>query len=211
MTRFVLASASPRRRELLSLLGVEFEVRPVDIDESFGRTRDPLIVARRLAREKAEAARLADERSAIITADTIVFFDGQMLGKPADAEEARQMLRMLRGKTHEVVTGVALMPENRRAVMARQPLTRVTMRDYSDADIESSIVRGEPFDKAGGYAIQDEALRPIARYEGCYCNVMGLPLWPLIDLMRKAGTPIVVKLEQLLAQCGSCPYLLMGR
>ncbi len=204
--RLVLASASPRRRELLALLGLPFDVRPVDIAEDAGRSRDPQIVARRLAREKAEAARLVELEAPIIAADTIVSYAGTLLGKPGDAGEARRMLRMLRGQTHDVVTAVALMPSGRRSILGRQPLTRVTMRDYTDAEIEAWIASGGPFDRAGAYAIQDAAFQPVDRYEGCYCNVVGLPLWPLLEMLRKAGIPAEVTAKQLLPQCAACPF-----
>jgi MAF protein len=203
--RFVLASASPRRRELLALLGLPFDVRPVDIDEDAGRSRDAQIVARRLARTKAEAARLIEPEAPIVAADTIVSYAGTLLGKPRDADEARRMLRTLRGQTHDVVTAVALVPPGRRSILGQQPLTRVTMRDYTDAEIEASIARGDPFDKAGAYAIQDAAIRPVQRYEGCYCNVVGLPLWPLVEMLRKSELPVEVTAEQLLPQCAACP------
>jgi septum formation protein len=204
--RFALASASPRRRELLALLGFPFDVRPVDIDEDAGRSRDPQIVARRLARTKAEAARLTEPDAPIVAADTIVSYEGKLLSKPRDAGEARRTLRMLRGQTHDVVTAVALMPPGRRSMLGRQPLTRVTMRDYGDAEIEASIARGDPFDKAGAYAIQDSAFRPVERYEGCHCNVVGLPLWPLVEMLRKAGIPAEVTADRLLPQCAHCPF-----
>jgi MAF protein len=201
-----LASGSPRRRELLALLGLPFDVRPVDIDEDAGRSPDAQIVARRLAREKAEAARLVEPEAPIIAADTVVAYNGSLLGKPGDAGEARRMLRMLRGQTQDVVTAVVLMPTGRRSILARQPLTRVTMRDYTDAEIEAWIASGGPFDRAGAYAIQDAAFRPVERYEGCYCNVVGLPLWPLVEMLRKAGLPVDVTAEQLLPQCAACPF-----
>ncbi|HET8943546.1 MAG TPA: Maf family protein, partial [Dehalococcoidia bacterium] len=190
-------------RELLSLLGVEFEVRPVDVDEAFGGSR-PEVEARRIAREKAEAARLLDPEAPIMAADTIVVLDGRILGKPRDAEEAREMLCALRGRTHEVITAVALLPRGERGALARQPLTRVTMRDYADEEVAAAITRGDPFDKAGAYAIQDEVFRPVESYDGCYCNVVGLPLWPLIEMLRKAGVadPAV---DRLLPQCAACP------
>lgn len=202
-TRLVLASESPRRRELLTLVGIAFNVRPVDVDETFRGSR-PDLEARRLAREKAEAARLLDPAAPIVAADTIVVLDGRILGKPRDADEAREMLSALRGRTHEVITAVALLPRGERAALARQPLTRVTMRDYGDEEIAGTIARGDPFDKAGGYAIQDEVFRPVESYEGCYCNVVGLPLWPLIEMLRKAGVadPSV---NRLLPQCATCP------
>jgi MAF protein len=204
--RFVLASASPRRRELLALLGLPFDVRPTDIDEDPGRTRDPQIAARRLARIKAEAARLTEPDAPIVAADTIVSYELTLLGKPRDAAEARDMLQMLRGQTHVVVTAVALMPPGRRSILGRQPLTRVTMRGYTDGEIEAWIASGGPFDRAGAYAIQDDRFRPVERYDGCYCNVVGLPLWPLLEMLRKAELSAEVTPAQLLPQCASCPF-----
>ena len=205
--RLILASASPRRRELLSRLGLEFDVRPVDIDEDPGRSRSAEIVARRLAREKAEAARLLEERRPLLAADTVVAYNGRLLGKPADAGEATEILRLLRGRTHEVVSAVAVMPEGRRSVIARQPMTHVTMRDYSDEEIAASIKRDDPFDKAGAYAIQDEAFRPVASYEGCYCNVVGLSLWAAIDVFRKSGIAVDPSQVSWLPQCATCPLM----
>jgi len=205
LSRLVLASASPRRRELLARLRLPFDIRPVDIDERPGRSRNPEIVARRLAREKAEAARLVDENAPILAADTVVAPAGTLLGKPRDAEEATSMLQALRGRTHDVVTGIALIPESSRTSIARQPVTRVTMRDYADEEIAASIARGDPFDKAGGYAIQDSLLRPVARYEGCYCNVVGLSLWATIECLRKAGMGVELPRVDFLPECASCP------
>jgi MAF protein len=203
--RLVLASASPRRCELLARLGLDFEVRPVDVDEDPGKITDAQIAARKIARMKAEAARLLDPRSPILTADTIVVIDGEMLGKPADDGEARAMLQRLRNRTHDVVTAVALIPAEQRGVIARNPVTHVTMRDYSDAEIGAFIATGTPFDKAGGYAIQDGGLAPVAVFDGCYCNVIGLSLWATIDVLRKGGIQVRTTLESLLPECAACP------
>jgi len=204
--RLILASASPRRADLLARLGVPFDIRPVDIEEEFGRSSNPQIVARRLAREKAEAARLQDNGGTIVAADTIVSLDGEMLGKPKDAEEARMMLQSLRGRTHEVVTAVAVLPGGQRSALVRHPVTRVTMRSYEDVEIEEAVARADLFDKAGSYAIQDELLRPVEAYQGCYCNVVGLPLWTAIELLSRAGFDVThVRPADLLPQCASCP------
>ncbi len=205
MARLILASASPRRKELLERLGVRFDVRPVEIAEDAGLSKDPRIVARRLARAKAEAARLEAERAPILAADTVVALGGRIFGKPADAEEAREMLRTLRGRTHEVVSAVVVMPAGRRSVIARHPLTRVTMRKYGDDEIEASIAQRYPLDKAGAYGIQDELLRPVERYEGCYCNVIGLSLWAAIEALRKAGEEVDIESAAFLPQCATCP------
>lgn len=206
MTRLLLASASPRRLELLTRLGLDFDVRPANIDEDAGNSTKPQVIAHRLAKMKAEAARLLEEHAPIIAADTIVALDGALLGKPEDADEARRMLRSLRGRTHEVVTGVVLMPESKRSVLSRQPITHVTMREFSNDEVEAWIARGGPFDRAGAYAIQDDAFRPVDRYEGCYCNIVGLPLWPLLEMLRKADMPADVTPDGMLPQCAACPF-----
>jgi septum formation protein len=208
LSELVLASASARRRELLARLKLPFVVRPVDLDERTPSRGDPEIIARRVARTKAEAARLVDPESVIIAADTVVADDVSILGKPTDAEDARRMLKLLRGRTHKVVSAVALMRAGGRSALVRHPLTRVVMRDYTDAEFEASIARGDPFDKAGAYAIQDEAFRPVEHYNGCYCNVVGLSLWATIELLRKLDVKTRVSVQQLLPQCASCPLTL---
>jgi len=200
----ILASASPRRSELLARLGVPFEVRPVSVIEDVDSTK-PAIVASRLARMKAEAARLADAEAPVLAADTVVVHEGAILGKPRDAAEAREMLRRLRGQSHRVITAVAVIPRGGRAALLRHPETEVTMRRYTDEEIAASIARGDPFDKAGAYAIQDPLLRPVGRYQGCYCNVVGLPLWTTVEMLRRAGLDITVTADSLLPQCAACP------
>jgi MAF protein len=158
---------------------------------------------------KAEAARLVEPVEPVLAADTVVVHGGAILGKPRDAAEAREMLRRLRGESHRVITAVAVIPRGGRAALLRHPETGVTMRRYADAEIEESIARGDPFDKAGGYAIQDEVLRPVEAYEGCYCNVVGLPLWAAIALLRRAGLDITVEAARLLPQCATCPLRLL--
>ena len=119
-------------------------------------------------------------------------YAGEILGKPKDANAAREMLRRLRGRWHEVVTGVVVLPAGRTSALIRHSVTGVLMRYLSDEEIENWIARGEPFDKAGAYAIQDPDLTPVESYDGCYCNVMGLPLWPAIEVLRKAGIEVSV-------------------
>lgn len=208
MKSLILASASPRRRELLSLIGVPFDVIPSDIVEDTADGSRPELVARRLAREKAEAARLRDTGSAVLAADTIVVYAGEILGKPSGVHEAREMLRRLRGRWHEVVTGIAVLPPGRTGSIVRHAVTSVLIRYLEDEEVEASIARGVPFDKAGGYAIQDPELSPVESYEGCYCNVMGLPLWPTIEILRKADLQVDADVNRLLPQCASCPLRL---
>ena len=180
----ILASASPRRRELLPALGLDFDIRPADLDEA-SEEPDPARRASRLALRKAHALAAAHPAAAVIGADTIVALDGRTLGKPSDAEEATAMLTALRGRTHEVVTAVAVVSGGRTA--AEAVTTAVTMRDYADDEIARYVARGEPLDKAGGYAIQDPELAPAASIDGCRCAVIGLPLWTLRTLLAAAA------------------------
>jgi septum formation protein len=177
----VLASASPRRSELLTQAGYSFAVHPADISEEPRPNENPIAFALRLAREKADAVfaaiePLAEPNSPIVLgADTIVVApDGSILGKPADAEDAARMLRLLSGATHQVVTGVCVRSATQTEVAAE--LTWVTMHTLSANEIAAYVASGEPFGKAGAYAIQGSAARWIPRIHGCYFNVVGLPL-----------------------------------
>jgi septum formation protein len=204
-TQLVLASASPRRHELLSALGFEFAVAPADVDEASLTYGEPIAIVRRLAEAKA-GARPFD--GAAIGADTIVVVDGAILGKPADAAEARSMLRTLSGREHDVYTGVCvdaswMRPLGRRPAVAHAA-TAVAFRRLSDHEIEAWIASGGPFDKAGAYGVQDAAFRPVAAYNGCYCNVMGLPLGVTERLL--AGFDLYPTREaNLPLQCSTCP------
>ncbi|HEX6629493.1 MAG TPA: Maf family protein [Gemmatimonadaceae bacterium] len=186
--RVILASQSPRRRDLLTLVGIEHEVRPADIDERVLPGERPDAHAERLARGKAAAlaARAAAAGDAIIVAaDTIVVVDGQILGKPADAADAQRMLRQLAGRTHTVYTGVAVT----RAGHAVSGVERVevTFRPLDDAEIAAYVATGEPMDKAGSYGIQGFGATIVQRIDGDYFAVMGLPLVRLVALLRTVG------------------------
>ena len=176
----VLASASPRRQELLRNAGIPFVVQPADIEEVPLAGESPKSCAERLAREKALAVFRNHPKALVLGADTVVFVDGQILGKPNDAEDAYHMLRLLSGKTHEVITGVCLVGPGRERMSNFEDTcsetTHVTMERLSDDDIRSYVATGEPMDKAGAYAIQGVASRWISRIEGDYCNVVGLPV-----------------------------------
>jgi len=174
----VLASASPRRRELLAQAGYSFAVRAADIDEALHPGEDPIAYVTRLAREKAEAVFAlrseSDPSLTVLGADTTVCVDRQILGKPESPEDAARMLRLLSGRTHRVITGVALVSAHQTQVAAE--VTAVQFLSLSDAEIAGYIATGEPDDKAGAYAIQGRAARWIPRIEGCYFNVVGLPI-----------------------------------
>jgi septum formation protein len=172
----VLASASPRRRELLTQAGFTFEVRPAHILEDPKAGEDPIAYVVRLAREKAEAVYtgLNDSTATVLGADTTVTLDGHILGKPEDAADAARMLRLLSGRTHRVITGVAVVTADRTVVAAE--VTAVKFLALSDEEMAAYIATGEPMDKAGAYAIQGRAARWIPRIEGDYFNVVGLPI-----------------------------------
>ncbi len=187
--RLILASSSPRRQELLRQLFSGFEVIKPEINEARLTGEALVAYAERLSREKAAAvAKTLDGSPAlIIAADTIVIdHEGDLLGKPADAADARRMLRHLRGRAHQVVTAFTLrQTANPPRKITRYARTTVYMRDYSDAEIDAYIASGDPFDKAGGYAIQHEAFHPVASIEGSYSNVVGLPLDELREVLKE--------------------------
>ena len=196
----VLASASPRRRELLAALGLDFRVRPTDVDEA-SEEPDPRRRASQLALRKARAAVQSHPQATVLAADTIVVLGGRMLGKPDGADEATTMLESLRGHRHEVVSAVAVAASGREAVEAAA--TAVTMRDYGDEEIGRFIARGEPFDKAGGYAVQDPEFAPAASVDGCLCAVIGLPLWTVRGLL--ASVAGIDAAPPALERCAACP------
>jgi septum formation protein len=178
----VLASASPRRQELLRNAGIQFEAQPADIPEDPLPGEGARACAERLAREKALAIAEKRPTNVVLGADTVVVIDGQILGKPADSADAARMLRMLSGRTHQVITGVCLVVSGRCSVASET--TSVTMSAISEQDIVDYVASGEPMDKAGAYAIQGIASRWIPRIEGDYSNVVGLPV-ALVDRMLR--------------------------
>ncbi|HEV8499709.1 MAG TPA: Maf family protein [Gemmatimonadaceae bacterium] len=181
--RVLLASASPRRRELLNLVGIGHEVRPADIDETYLPAEVPRAHAERLAREKALAIDAPD--AVTIGSDTIVVVDGQVLGKPRDRAHAADMLRQLSGRSHIVMTGVAARWRGELASGLEE--VGVTFRQLSDDEIERYIDTGEPMDKAGAYGIQGFGATIVDRVDGDYFAVMGLPLNLLVRLLRSLG------------------------
>ena len=187
-----LASASPRRQELLRQLGITFEVVVTDIPETPAPNESARDYVQRLARAKAEAggqrlrARGVVARP-VLGADTVVVVDGEILGKPTDAAHGRAMLRRLAGRTHDVLTAIALVADD--GVHTGLSESRVTLAHLTDADIDCYWRTGEPIDKAGGYAIQGRAAAFIARLDGSYSGVMGLPLYELAQLLRGRVAP----------------------
>jgi septum formation protein len=184
----VLASASPRRQELLRSAGISFEVQPADIPEDplpGERAKD---CAERLAREKALAVARQRPQDFVLGADTVVVVDGQLLGKPSDAADAARMLRMLSGRAHQVITGVCLVVSGQPSVASET--TSVTMSEISEKEISDYVSSGEPMDKAGAYAIQGIASRWFPRIEGDYSNVVGLPVALVFRMLRQHASEL---------------------
>lgn len=183
--RLILASQSPRRRELIARLGIPFISISSDADETVPETLTPAETVETLARRKAEAVAKPDPADWVLGADTVVVSDGVILGKPADAAEAKAMLRSLSGRAHEVLTGMALISPTGKCTTAVET-TRVVFTDLTEEEIEAYVASGEPMDKAGAYGYQSGACTFVDRIEGCYYNVVGLPLARLKKLWRAA-------------------------
>lgn len=183
--RVVLASGSPRRHELLNLIGIEHEVHPANIDETMRPRETPRRHAERLAREKASAVAKRDPDLITIGADTIVVINRKVLGKPKDSNDAARMLSMLSGREHLVTTAVAV--SRGKKLRSAVEEVRVRFRRLRDDEIEAYIATGEPMDKAGAYGIQGYGATIVERVEGDYFSVMGLPLVRLIGLLRDVG------------------------
>jgi len=192
--RLVLASASPRRRELLKSIAPQFEVVPSEIEETLEDGPAPVAVAR-LALRKARAVAARVREAVVLAADTVVILDGAALGKPADAREARAMLRRLRGREHEVITGVAVLDSRTGREASTSVVSRVRMAAYSDATLEAYVATGAPLDKAGAYAIQDLGGALVERLAGSYTNVVGLPVEETRWLLAEFGVPVSAPAE----------------
>jgi septum formation protein len=187
-TILVLASGSPRRSELVGLTSLPFQIYPGKLDETQYPGEQPAAYVLRLAEEKARAvAAQVDPGSFILAADTIVVDGLDVLGKPAGTVEAAQVLRRLRGRSHTVLTAIALYRASDGRLLVDLCETLVPMREYSEAEIEAYVASGDPLDKAGSYAIQNRQFHPVERLSGCYANVVGLPLCHLARSLRKLG------------------------
>ena len=183
----ILASASPRRRELLETLSLPFSVMPAHVDERPHTAEPPEAYVARLARTKAEHLARQFPSAWVLGADTVVVLDQLILGKPADAAAAHAMLSSLSGREHTVMTGVAVVRLDMGNTVGDVVSTRVRFHDLLPTDIEAYIATGEPFDKAGAYAVQGRGGQFVATLEGCYNNVVGLPLERAMALLRSAG------------------------
>jgi septum formation protein len=209
----LLASASPRRRQILQLLGLPFTVAALQVDEDAEQQRfqgpsDEL--AQWLAKHKAAAALKLPEADGrlVITADTTVLLDGQILGKPRDEAHARALLLSLRGRWHHVVTGIAVSNklDGKHRIQAASCITPVLMRAYSKAEIDAYIASADPMDKAGAYGIQNPAFQPTARIDGCYLNVVGLPLCVLVELLADFDVYPSAAIQGQVNRESACPW-----
>jgi septum formation protein len=183
MEKIILASKSPRRAEILRAVGWDFETSPANIDETLLDSEDAITYVKRLAREKAEYIAGADPGKLVLGADTVVVVDGEIMGQPSDDQDAQRMLKMLSGKWHEVVTGVALLRGDEAIVDHER--TRVRFAELSDDEVEWYVSTGEPHDKAGAYAIQGVGGIFIKEIEGDYFNIVGLPVRLVYEMLRK--------------------------
>lgn len=190
MKEIILASGSPRRQSLLKNLGLCFSTISVNIDESFLPQESPRDAVRRLARQKAErAVPILKENCLLIAADTIVVLDGQVMGKPGSEEEALEMLTRLSGRCHQVITAICIRTQGGYEV--EDETTRVYFRPLNKEEIKAYIASGEPADKAGAYGIQGRGGLLVQRIEGCYFNVVGLPLSRLYLMLKKHGIDLL--------------------
>ncbi len=183
----VLASASPRRKELLALAGLKFTVDAGDYEEDLGLNLKPHDLAKFLSREKARAVSHKYRNALIIAADTFIVFRNELMGKPHTEKEAARMLTLLSGKSHAVITGYTVLDTKSGKTVSRSVETKVCFKQLSPAEIRAYVKTGEPLDKAGAYAIQGRGSLIIRKIEGDYCNVIGLPLAALSDTLRSFG------------------------
>ena len=220
MTEFILASKSPRRQMLLRNLINHFIVMETDIDEAIQSGEDPSDFVLRLASEKAFAAGKKLEESTlqdviVIAADTIVVDREKTLGKPIDEADAIDILDRLKNRTHQVLSGIAVYQLETGQIRSRMVLTDVRMRNYTETEVQEYVNSGDPFDKAGAYAIQNDSFNPAPDFEGCFANVMGLPLCHLSLLMREANLEIDSRVadrcqESIHYQCPVYSQILTG-
>lgn len=191
MKKIILASASPRRKELLKAIGLQFKVEPSNYEEDISSASDPYELVKSLSLAKARAV-AANHRSAlIIAADTLVVCEGRLLGKPHTETEAREMLEAINGKQHSVITGFTIMDSGDNRAVSGSVETRVYMKRLTSEEIRAYVKSGEPLGKAGGYAIQGLGLVIVERIEGDYFNVVGLPLCALAESLKEFGIRVL--------------------
>lgn len=188
--RLILASGSPRRRQLLSLLGLPFVIKAAGVDESQLDGEPPTELVLRVSQAKACAINGAQPEELVVAADTIVVLDGKVLGKPADGDDATNMLRCLRGRPHIVYSGISVWHPSSQRMAVELGQSTVWMRHYTEDEIAAYVDSGDPLDKAGAYAIQHPTFDPVSRVEGCRLSVMGLPLCHLGRALAQFGVVV---------------------
>jgi septum formation protein len=191
MKKIVLASASPRRKEILKITGLNFHVCASDYEEDFDLSLKPRELARFLSRKKAEAVAHKYREAIIIAADTFIYFKNRLLGKPHTGEEAEKMLRLLNGNVHSVITGFTILDTKSGQIVSESVATKVYFRTLDDEEIRAYIRSGEPLDKAGAYAVQGLGAVFIEKIEGDFFNVMGLPLSALTESLKRFGVDVL--------------------
>jgi MAF protein len=198
----VLASVSPRRRQLLAWTGLQFDIQPADIDETPLPGESPQTYVLRLAQSKARTALAAcvESDQLILAADTIVCDGDALLGKPANPEQAKDMLSKLRGRCHQVITALALLPSNNEPQQTDLCISTVCMRNYTYEEMDVYIKSGDPLDKAGAYAIQNKLFHPVSGFKGCFASVMGLPLCHLNRSLKKQNICLTADIPQACLQ-----------
>ena len=192
--RLILASGSPRRRQLLSMMGIPFIIKAASVDETPLHGEPPTELVLRVSQAKAFAVNDVRPEELVVAADTVVVLDGEALGKPIDVDDAGRMLHRLRGRPHMVYTGVAVWHSASRRLVCERGESVVWMRDYADDEIATYVASGDPMDKAGAYAIQHPGFRPASRVEGCWLNVIGLPLCHLYRALARFGVAVPANL-----------------
>lgn len=189
--KIILASASPRRAQLMEQLGINFRIMVSEVDEQITPGQSPETLVQELARRKAEAVALGEDEGLVIAADTLVISDGHIFGKPTSPDEAVAMLQQLSGKSHTVVTGVAVVNAATGEVLTGAEKTEVYFRPLTEEEIWAYVRSGEPLDKAGAYGIQGLGSLLVSRIEGCFFNVVGLPLAKLAEMLRHFGVDLL--------------------
>ena len=191
MKRIILASSSPRRKELLEKIGLKFEVEPSNYKEDINSWLEPHELAREVSLKKAEVVASKHKNAIVIAADTFIVFEGEILGKPGTGAEARKMLRTISGKSHSVITGFSIIDTAKNKKLSRSVETKVHIRKLTLAEIDTYVKSKEPLDKAGAYAIQGLGAVFVESIEGDYYNVIGLPLCSLTEALKEFGINIL--------------------
>jgi len=195
MKKIILASASPRRKQLLKQIGLRFKVEPSNYEENIRSALEPHELAQKISLQKAEVVASKHKDAIVIAADTFIVFGGQILGKPGTEKEARKMLKMISGKSHSVITGLSIIDTGKNKKLSKSVETKIHMRKLTPAEINAYVESKEPLDKAGAYAIQGLGAVFVEKIEGDYFNVIGLPLSALTEALKEFGIYVLGKRE----------------